>query len=126
MPTRILIVDDSPTVRRLIRYSIESYTDWIVCGEAENGKLAVEMVDKLRPNLVTLDLTMPVMNGLDAAREILAIVPGMPMIMFTMHESDDLRDRAHRVGIQYVFSKASGFGTDVLEAMRKMLSSRAA
>jgi two-component system chemotaxis response regulator CheY len=126
MAIKILIVDDSPTIRRLIRHSIESHTDWIVCGEAENGKIAVAMVDQLRPDLVSLDLSMPVMNGLDAAREILTIVPGMPIVMFTMHESVGLGKQAQRVGIQCVFCKANGFGNDVLEAMRKMLSSRAA
>jgi DNA-binding NarL/FixJ family response regulator len=126
MPINILIVDDSPTIRHLIRYSIECHTDWMVCGEAENGKTAVAMVEQLRPDLVVLDLTMPVMNGLDAAREILTMVPSMPIIMFTMHESEGLQERAQRMGIRCVFSKANGFGNDVLEAMRKMLSARAA
>jgi DNA-binding NarL/FixJ family response regulator len=126
MPIKILIVDDSSTIRTLIRQSIESHTDWVVCGEAGNGKIAVTMVDKLRPDLVTLDLSMPVMNGLDAAREILTIAPSVPIIMFTMHESEALRGQAQQAGIQGVFSKANGFGNDILEAMRKMLSARAA
>ena len=121
MASKILIVDDSQVIRRLIRSSIEGHTNWVVCGEAENGKIAVALVEELRPHLVILDLSMPVMNGLDAAREISSIAPGMPMIMFTMHEVDGLRKDAQRVGIQHVFSKEDGFGGDVLEAMREML-----
>ena len=109
-----------------IRSSIEEHTNWVVCGEAENGKIAVALVEELRPHLVILDLSMPVMNGLDAAREMSRIAPGMPMIMFTMHEVDGVRKDAQRVGIKYVFSKANGFGDDVLEAMREMLLRSAA
>ena len=126
MASKILIVDDSSVVRRLIRSSIEKHTNWVVCGEAENGKIAVALVEALRPHLVILDLSMPVMNGLDAAREISRIAPGMPMIMFSMHALDGLRRDAQRVGIKHVFSKENGFGNDVLEAMREMLPALAA
>jgi DNA-binding NarL/FixJ family response regulator len=126
MPSRILIVDDSSVIRRHIRSSIQERTNWVVCGEAENGKIAVALVGELRPHLVILDLTMPVMNGLDAAREISRIAPDIPMILFTMHEPDGLRKDAERVGIKYVFSKENGFGNDVLEAMREMLLRSAA
>jgi CheY-like chemotaxis protein len=126
MPTKILIVDDNPAIRRLIRCSIESNTDWMVCGEAENGKVAIAMVDKLKPDVVILDLSMPVMNGLDAAREISKLVPSTPMIMFTMHEFEAIREQAHQAGVQLVFSKEHGFGDDALEAIRKIISARAA
>ena len=121
MASKILIVDDSPVIRRIIRLSIEAHTNWEVCGEAENGKIAVALVGELRPHLVILDLSMPVMNGLDAAREIARIAPGILMIMFTMHAVDGLRKDAQRVGITHVFSKENGFGDNVLEAMKEML-----
>lgn len=126
MASKILIVDDSRAIRHLIRSSIETHTNWVICGEAENGKIAVALVEELRPHLVILDLSMPVMNGLDAAREISRIAPSMPMIMFTMHGVDALRRDAQRVGIEHVFSKENGFGDDVLEAMREMLLRSAA
>jgi DNA-binding NarL/FixJ family response regulator len=126
MPSKILIVDDSSVVRSHIRSAIEERTNWSVCGEAENGKIAVALVGELRPHLVILDLTMPVMNGLDAAREISKIAPGTPMVMFTMHEPNGLRRDAERVGIKHIFSKEKGFGNDVLEAMREMLLRSAA
>lgn len=126
MASKILIVDDSRAIRHLIRSSIEEHTNWVICGEAENGKIAVALVEELRPHLVILDLSMPVMNGLDAAREISRIVPGMPMIMFTMHEVDALRKDAQHVGIKHVFSKENGLNNYVLEAMREMLLRSAA
>jgi DNA-binding NarL/FixJ family response regulator len=118
---KILIVDDSPVIRSLIRSSVETNSDWVVCGEAENGRIAVTMVETLRPHLVILDLSMPVMNGLDAAREISAIAPSTPMIMFTMHESESLRKDAQRAGIKHVFPKEKGFGGPVLEAIKTLL-----
>jgi DNA-binding NarL/FixJ family response regulator len=121
MPSKILIVDDSSAVRHSLRSSIEKHPDWVVCGEAENGKIALALVAELRPHLVILDLTMPVMNGLDAARAISRMAPGMPIIMFTMHELAGLRTDAQRVGITHVFPKQNGFGDDVLKAMREML-----
>jgi DNA-binding NarL/FixJ family response regulator len=118
---KILIVDDSPHIRRLFRAAIERQSTWIVCGEAENGKIGVELVEVLRPQLVILDLSMPVMNELDAAREISAVAPGTPMIMFTMHESESLLKEAQRVGVEHVFAKDNGFGEPVLKAIRAML-----
>ena len=82
MRKKILIVDDNEAVRRAIRSCIEK-TDWEICGEAENGKTAIEMVIDRQPDLVVLDLSMHVMGGLDAARTISAISPNLSMIMFT-------------------------------------------
>lgn len=81
MPKQILIVDDSPMVRRMLRTSVEAKTDWQICGEAENGEIAVKMVDDLKPDLVVLDLSMPVMNGLEAARKISVIAPDTALLM---------------------------------------------
>src|SRR5436305_8430049 len=85
---RILIVDDSAPIRRLLRRCIESHTPWDVCGEAENGKVALEKVNELHPDIVILDFQMPVMDGLEAARNIANVVPKIEMLMFTMHNSD--------------------------------------
>ena len=79
------------------------------------------MVGTHKPHLVILDLTMPVMNGLEAAKEILRIAPDMPMIMFTTHESEYLVEAPLKVGIKHVFSKSNGFGDHVFTAMRSML-----
>jgi two-component system response regulator (stage 0 sporulation protein F) len=79
------------------------------------------MVETLEPDLVIIDLSMPGMNGLETAKQISAMVPGMPMIMFTMHDSPLLLKEAQRVGITHVFSKGDGFGDKVFAAMRAML-----
>lgn len=75
MSHKILIVDDNRSVRYYIRRWIEANTPCQVCGEAENGQVAVEMVTQLNPHIVILDFQMPVMNGLDAARQISSIAP---------------------------------------------------
>src|SRR5258708_31314960 len=98
MPLRIQIADDSPAIRRLLRFFIEHNTDWQVCGEADNGQIAVEKVAKLKPHAVILDLSMPVMNGLEAAREITRIAPNVQMVMFTMHTTDQLLKDAQAAG----------------------------
>lgn len=117
MSVNILLVDDSPRIRAYVRSSIEQNTDWTVC-EAENGEIALTMVLSLKPHFVVLDLSMPGMNGLETARRISVISPGLPMIMFTMHDSHLLLKEALAVGITHVFSKESGFGDNVLTTMR--------
>lgn len=121
MSSNILVVDDSQHMRQAIRLAIELHTDWTVCGEAENGAIAITLVKTLKPQLVILDFSMPVMNGLDAARGISAISPGMPMVMLTMHYSHSLVQEAQKVGITHVFPKGDGFTETVFEAMRAML-----
>lgn len=118
---KILLVDDNHLVRAAMRSAIERNGEWSVCGEAENCKIALEMVANLKPNLVLLDLSMPGMNGLATAGAITLIRPEMPMIMFTMHASPFLLKEAQRVGIKHVFSKSDGFGEQVFAAMRAML-----
>jgi DNA-binding NarL/FixJ family response regulator len=120
MSLRILIVDDSPVIRRLLRFFIEHNTDWLVCGEAENGQIAVEEVARLRPHAVILDLSMPVMNGLEAAREITRIAPDVQMVMFTMHISDQLLKEAKTAGIKAVISKSDTIGNHLLASLRNI------
>ncbi len=75
MSGTVLIVDDSPVIRHALRSCIEQTTAWQVCGEAENGKIAVEKVKTLHPDVVILDLQMPVMDGLEAAGQIYQLAP---------------------------------------------------
>ncbi len=108
MSTTVLIVDDSADIRRSLRSWFEQRGDWRVCGEAENGAIAVERVKSLSPDVVILDLSMPVMNGLEAARKIGSIAPKTAMVLFTMHSSDRLVKDAQEVGIRDVISKLEG------------------
>jgi DNA-binding NarL/FixJ family response regulator len=122
MPTRILVVDDSRAIRHSLRSYIEAQTDWRICGEAENGKVAVEMTQTLSPDVVILDLSMPVMNGLDAAREIRRIAPKVYVLMYTLNVYPRLLEDANKVGIKDVLSKSRAVGSDVLNAIRSMLA----
>ena len=86
MPIRILIADDNPPVRTALRHLLESTGGWEVV-DAENGQQAVAKAQELRPNVVILDLVMPVMDGLAAARELSKLLPGIPLLMHTLHWS---------------------------------------
>jgi DNA-binding NarL/FixJ family response regulator len=103
---RILIADDSPLVRKSIRHLLESNAGWEVCGEAANGQEALDNAMKLQPDIIVLDLVMPVMDGLQAARKMAVIAPRTPTVMLTMHYSSQLASEATQAGIQSVLSKS--------------------
>ena len=124
MSYTILIVDDNPFVRLALRDRLERTTGWQVCGQAENGKVAVEKVKTLHPDVVILDLQMPVMNGLEAAREIRAVSPATEMIMFTMHSSEQLRKDARDAGIRDLVSKSLGTGEHLLAVLGNLFAAR--
>jgi DNA-binding NarL/FixJ family response regulator len=85
MPTKILLVDDYPIARRAIR-SILASESFQICGEAKDGKEAINRVVELKPDLVLLDISMPVMNGIQAACEIRRIAPTTKIVFFTNHD----------------------------------------
>jgi DNA-binding NarL/FixJ family response regulator len=87
---RILLADDHDVVRRGLRDLLTQRSGWQVCGEATAGRQAVEMAISLRPNVAILDLTMPQLNGLDATRQIRKAAPTVEVLIFTMHESEQL------------------------------------
>jgi DNA-binding NarL/FixJ family response regulator len=124
LSAQILIVDDSSFLRRSIRSSIEQNTDWQVCGEAENGQIAIEKTRELHPDLIILDLAMPVMNGLDAARHIAGFDPGVPIVLFTMHGSRELSKYAELIGIKQVLSKSSGGIEQLLSTVKVLLDEK--
>ncbi len=86
MSIRILIVDDDATIRLLMGRLIERQPDWQLCGEASNGAEAIEKVEQLSPDLVIMDLSMPDMNGLQAAREITKTHPHLPLLLISVQE----------------------------------------
>jgi DNA-binding NarL/FixJ family response regulator len=105
MPVRILIVDDSPLVRERLRALLTQHPDWAVCGEAVDGADAVEKARDLEPDLIVLDFLMPNMNGLEAARKIGKLIPGIPILMFSMHLTRQLVEAAREVGVQGAVAK---------------------
>lgn len=120
MPSRILLVDDNARIRQSLRQALES-RGFSVCGEAENGKDAVEKVQALSPDAVILDLSMPVMNGLQAARAMQKLVPDVPLLMYTSYTNASLAGEARAAGVKTVVDKADSL--EVLEeGLRGLLS----
>lgn len=105
MGVRILIVDDNAPIRTAIRFVLESHVDWEVCGEAVNGIEAVEKYRKLRPDLMIVDVSMPVMNGLDASLEILKLSPEILILLYTSYLTPQLVEVAYKSGIRGTVSK---------------------
>lgn len=103
---RILIADDHEALRRGLRSALLG-AGWQVCGEAADGKQAIEKTKELKPDLVLLDLSMPVMSGHEAAREILRNNPGVKIVVFTMHESQQVRDALSKIGVHALAVKSA-------------------
>jgi DNA-binding NarL/FixJ family response regulator len=120
MAHTVLIVDDSSTVRSSLRSWIETNADFHVCGEAENGEVAIAKVKEMHPDIVILDLQMPVMNGLEAAHHISQLAPRTAMVMFTLHPSGELLRAARAVGVKDVVSKTDQLSDSLLVALRQI------
>lgn len=120
MSKRILIVDDSSIIRRNLRRTLESVDDWQVT-EAVNGREGIEKAYTLRPDLIVLDLSMPVLNGLDAARALHRTMPEIPLMLYSLHADHHLEKQARAIGIQSVLSKSVDTETLLHEA-RTLLS----
>jgi DNA-binding NarL/FixJ family response regulator len=95
---RILIADDHSVVRAGLRTLLESRTGWEVCGEASDGRDAVEKATKLKPDVAILDIGMPLLNGVEATRRIRAASPSTEILILTMHESDELVQQVVQAG----------------------------
>src|SRR5271165_4026223 len=85
---RILVADDHEIVRRGLVSLIKSHPDWEVCAEAENGRLAVEKAGQAKPDIAILDIGMPVLNGLEATRQILRDRPATKVLILTITDTD--------------------------------------
>ena len=87
-----------------------------LCGEADNGKEGIEVAKEIKPDLVVLDLSMPVMNGLEAAPHFKKLFPNAPIILFTVHASSVLQQQAAQKGVDLVMSKYEGLSKLVRKA----------
>jgi two-component system, chemotaxis family, chemotaxis protein CheY len=105
MPIRILIAEDSPSVRTALRTLLEGAGPWEII-DVDNGAEAVAKAQELKPDLFILDLVMPVMDGFQAARQISKLFPNTPILMHTMHWSQQVEIEAQKVGVRKVVSKA--------------------
>ena len=120
MSLRVLIVDDNAFIRHSLRLCIEREPGWRVCAEAENGEIAVAAAKKLLPDVVILDWQMPVMDGLEAARQIGIVCPKTAMVMLTLHDSDKIAEEAHSVGIRQVLSKTDAVPRRLLSWIKEL------
>jgi DNA-binding NarL/FixJ family response regulator len=105
--TRILVADDCDVVRRGIKYLLRQHADWEVCGEAVDGQEAVEKARQLSPDLVLLDYSMPVLNGIEAARQIRKTQPNTRFVLYSMYMDSQLASLARTAGITSVLSKSN-------------------
>ena len=100
----ILLVDDNAIVRHGIRQVFEAH-GYLICGEAENGQEAIEQAEKLRPDLVVLDFSMPGMSGLETARILSRTIPSVPLILFSNYADLFREEDTRAAGISAVVSK---------------------
>ena len=125
MVKSILIVDDNAFVREALCEMFKRERDFDICGEAENGRDAIEKAKQLRPDLVVLDLSMPVMNGLEAARVLKRLMPNVPLIMYSAFGDRYVQQQASLIGVSSVISKSEP-ATHVVGTARNLLTQAAA
>lgn len=106
MVARILVVDDNEIVRAHISETLKAHDGWEVCAEVENGVQAVAKARELNPDLIILDLAMPVMDGLMATREITKILPSVPIIIYTLHYAEWVELEAKKAGARAAVRKS--------------------
>ncbi len=117
---RILIADDHEVMRMGIRNLLESQPNWTVCAEARDGREAVAKALQFHPDIVIMDLTMPSMNGLEAANDIARSNLDIPVILFSLHLSQDLISHFTGGSIRGAVSKGSA-ARDLMEAVETVL-----
>lgn len=123
MAVRILIADDDAAIRRLLRRLIENHEDWDVCADAHDGRDAIGKTDQFNPDVIVMDLAMPEMNGLQAAREISRDHPETPILLLTVQQvSRELNREARHAGFNGVVSKNTG--SEVVRAIESLLTRR--
>jgi|SRR5579872_520697 len=123
MKLSILIADDYAVVRRGLRSLLEAEPDWQVVSEASNGREAVAQVTELRPDVAILDVSMPELNGLDAARLILKDAPNTRVLVLTAYHSDEMIEKALQAGVRGYVLKSDA-ETDLVAAVKALVQGR--
>jgi len=117
--TRILLADDHELVRKGIRALLEAHAGWEVCGEASNGRDAVKLAAQLNPRIAVLDLEMPELNGLEATRQIKKGCPEVEVLIYSMHESEQVIREAIAAGARAYVLKSDA-GQHLIEAVEAL------
>jgi CheY-like chemotaxis protein len=115
----VLIVDDHAVIRRMLRDMLEAES--LVVSDATDGAEGVQKAEVERPDLIILDLSMPIMNGLEAARILQVTMPHVPLLMFTNNSGPSMEKEARDAGIFAVVSKSDANASRVLVAHAKAL-----
>jgi len=119
MIKNILLVDDSPIIHSLLRKTLEKH-GYRICGDARNGREAVEMYKELRPDLTFMDITMPVMDGLEALKAIKQIDPNARIIMLSAMGDDEMIEQAVSLGAD-IFLKKPFDEYKIISAISKII-----
>ncbi|MGA2417245.1 MAG: response regulator transcription factor [Candidatus Sulfotelmatobacter sp.] len=120
---RILIADDHEVARRGIRSLLEGHEGWEVCGEARDGREAVDFATELQPDILLLDIGMPNLNGLDAARQILAAAPDARILILTIHDAEQVVREVLAAGARGFVLKSDA-GRDLISAVEALENRR--
>jgi DNA-binding NarL/FixJ family response regulator len=113
---RVVVADDHPIVRGMVRSALQQHPHFEVCGEAENGADAIEEVKRARPDVVVLNVTMPLVNGFEAAREIKKQIPETAIVILSSHADVHFVAEAKKLGVRTYVSK-SKIGQALVDAV---------
>lgn len=102
---RILVADDHPVIRKMVRATLEGHPQFEVCAEAVDGAEAIERAKEVKPDVVVLNITMPVVNGLKAAHEIKKLVPNIAIIILSSHVDKQFVEVAKKIGVRAYVAK---------------------
>jgi DNA-binding NarL/FixJ family response regulator len=121
---RILIADDHEIVRQGLRTLLDAHPGWEICGEAKDGLDAIKKAEMLNPDLIALDIGMPQLNGLDAARQILRANPKIKILFLTIYDTDHAAKSAIQIGAKGLILKSDAARELVVavEAIQKNLN----
>lgn len=119
-PVKIVVADDHDVVRAGVKTILQARPDWDICGEAADGQEAVDQVQKLHPDVVILDVSMPRLNGLEAAEKITQLQTDTRILIFTMHDSKSIARAAEKAGAQGLVIKSYA-ARDLIRALDVVL-----
>jgi CheY-like chemotaxis protein len=117
---KILIADDNEEIRKLLSTVLSQDGKWDVCGQAANGRQAVLLAHQMKPDLIILDIAMPMLDGLHATVEILKHSPAVPIILYTLYKNDQIDLEGKKAGARKVLSKTEPVES-LLESIRELL-----
>lgn len=120
---RIMIADDHEVVRSGLRAIVEAQSDWIVCAEAANGEQAISLALETRPDIIIVDYSMPLMNGLEVSRRLKSMDLQIKLLILTMHEREELLTEAILAGVRGLLFKSDA-GKHLISAIESLLDDK--